>query len=300
MQDIGNEAELGSAVGPRRTRSEILDAIPHDVGPRIATSSGAVFHAIRPPGVQDFLSPHHFAGVLLAPTPRIKVRLGEDSLREFDGATGQIIINPADIESSWEWSATLELAIFALTRERLDAIAQQESGCDSGELIPPPFGTIDSTALTIAQLLKADLVRSESELYADTLITLFGIHLLHNYTRHSRPPRSARGGLGRDAAQRVRDYLNENFTQQLTVNELAGIAGLSPKYFIKAFTRTFGAAPHRYLRDLRLDFAERLLVGGNLTIAEVAYLSGFSSQSHLTAKMKKYRRNTPMQLRPKA
>jgi AraC family transcriptional regulator len=42
----------------------------------------------------------------------------------------------------------------------------------------------------------------------------------------------------------------------------------------------------RYLLDLRLDYAERLLVQENMTIADVAYLSGFSSQSHLTSAMK--------------
>jgi len=51
--------------------------------------------------------------------------------------------------------------------------------------------------------------------------------------------------------------------------------------------------PHRYLINLRLDFAEKLLVDGELAIAEIAYLAGFSDQSHLAATMKKYRGRTP-------
>jgi AraC family transcriptional regulator len=236
---------------------------------------------------------------MLAPTLRLRARLGNDEPREFDALTGQIVINPANVESSWEWPSILENAIVAITEPGLRELAEQEFNSGDAELVPPPFGTLDTTALTIAQLLKADLTRGEggSELYADTLITLFGVHLLRNYTLRNKPPRQIKGGLGRDAARKVRDYLNENFTRQMSVKELAAIVDLSPKHFIQAFTRTFGAAPHRYLLDLRLDFAEKLLLGGDLAIAEVAYLSGFSSQSHLTATMKQHRRTTPTQLR---
>ncbi|MGO4642395.1 helix-turn-helix domain-containing protein [Mesorhizobium sp. 2RAF45] len=48
-----------------------------------------------------------------------------------------------------------------------------------------------------------------------------------------------------------------------------------------------------YLINLRLDFAEKLLVDNELAIAEVAYLAGFSDQSNLAATMKKYRGRTP-------
>jgi AraC family transcriptional regulator len=79
--------------------------------------------------------------------------------------------------------------------------------------------------------------------------------------------------------------------------ELASVAGLSPRQFLQAFTRTFGDPPHRYVMGLRLALAEKLLRAGDLTIAEIARLSGFSSQSHLTACMRKHRQVTPLQIR---
>ena len=235
---------------------------------------------------------------MLAPALRVRARLGSDQPREFDAPIGQIIVNPANVANSWEWPVVMEVAVIAFTEAGLRELAEQEIGSGDAELVPPPFGTIDTTALSIAQLLRADLREGGSVLYADTLITLFGIHLLRNYTLQKKPPRQVKGGLSGDDTRKVRDYLNENFTRQTSVQELAALVDLSPKHFIHAFTKSFGAAPHRYLVDLRLDFAERLLLGGNLAIAEVAYASGFSSQSHLTATMKKYRRMTPTQLRP--
>ncbi|RUZ46825.1 AraC family transcriptional regulator, partial [Mesorhizobium sp. M7A.F.Ca.CA.004.05.2.1] len=70
-----------------------------------------------------------------------------------------------------------------------------------------------------------------------------------------------------------------------------------PKHFPLSFSRSFGMTPHRYLLDLRLDHATRLLSNRDMTIAEVAYLSGFSSQSHLTAAMRKFRGATPTRFR---
>jgi AraC family transcriptional regulator len=230
---------------------------------------------------------------VLAPTPRVRARLGSDEPRQFDAVAGQIVINPANVESSWEWPGVMETAVIALTEASFRELAEQEFDSGSAELVPPPFGALDTTALSIAHLIRADLREGGNELYLDTLITLFGIHLLRNYTSSKKTPRQAKGGLSGNDVRKIRDHLNENFTRQISVKELAALVDLSPKHFIHAFARSFGAAPHRYLVDLRLDFAERLLLGGNLAIAEVAYLSGFSSQSHLTATMKKYRRMTP-------
>ncbi|WP_265516759.1 helix-turn-helix domain-containing protein [Nitratireductor luteus] len=95
----------------------------------------------------------------------------------------------------------------------------------------------------------------------------------------------------------MQEFLHENFTRKLSVGEIASIAGLSPFHFTRAFNKTFGQPPHQYVLNLRLTFAEQLLLEGNISIAEIAYLSGFSGQSHLTAAMKKHRHATPAQIR---
>ncbi|WP_353654475.1 helix-turn-helix domain-containing protein [Mesorhizobium sp. C089B] len=56
-------------------------------------------------------------------------------------------------------------------------------------------------------------------------------------------------------------------------------------------------AAAQYLLRLRLDFAEKLLIESDLSIAEVAHLSGFSDQSHLTVTMSRYRNRTPRQVK---
>ena len=111
------------------------------------------------------------------------------------------------------------------------------------------------------------------------------------------PQLNVKGGLSVRSARKVQEFLNENFSRKLVLGEMAAVCGLSPYHFVRAFSKTFGAPPHQYVLDLRLDFAERLLADSRMTIADIAHLAGFSSQSHFTTVMKKYRQVTPLQAR---
>ncbi|WP_404927705.1 helix-turn-helix domain-containing protein [Mesorhizobium sp. ORM16] len=111
------------------------------------------------------------------------------------------------------------------------------------------------------------------------------------------PLLNVKGGLSVHSARKVQEFLNENFSRKLALAEMAAVCGLSSYHFVRAFSKTFGMPPHQYVLDLRLDFAERLLADSRMTIADIAHLSGFSSQSHFTTMMRKYRQVTPMQAR---
>jgi AraC family transcriptional regulator len=225
----------------------------------------------------------------------LRASLGSDRITEYDAPVGCLVINPAGVDSTLAWSQTRENAVVSISPEALSELAAHESGLADAELEPPAFGTVDLRALNIAQMITAELtgMLPPNELYLDSLLTVFGVHLLRTYTSCNRQTASPKGGLSPVGARRVREYLNENFVRKIMVAELASVAGVSPNHFIVGFARTFGMPPHRYLINLRLDLADKLLVGGEFAIAEVAYLAGFSDQSHLAATMKKYRGRTP-------
>ncbi len=281
------------------TNPHILDVIPDEVGPRVTTFRGGAIHSIRPPGSQTFFSEHYFAAVMLAPSPGISAAYADDKPNTYDAPLGMIAINPPNLESHLEWKAARENMVVAISREQMAALGEQEFDIGAVELEPVPFGTVDLSALRLAEMLKLELQRGEAanQLMVDSLITLFGLHLLRSYNKARGRVVRARGGLSDFSTRRIREYLEENFTRKLTVGDLASICNLSPGHFLQAFTKTFGEPPHRYLLNLRLDFAEKLLLEPEITIAEVAYLCGFSSQSHLTSTMKRYRNVTPAQIK---
>lgn len=79
----------------------------------------------------------------------------------------------------------------------------------------------------------------------------------------------------------VSDYFRENIQSQFTLSEVAQLASCSSFHLIRLFRHITGIAPHAYLRQLRLENARVLLSQGK-SIADAAFQSGFSDQSHLT------------------
>jgi AraC family transcriptional regulator len=277
----------------------MLNVIPQTVGPRIATARASIVHSTRPPGEQTFRTVEHCVAVMLAPSPQMEGAFASDRMHRFDAPAGTLVISPAEIDSRSVWQSVRENITIALPPKTLLKLAEHE--LDSGDLRlhPIPFGTVDQQALSFAQMLKAELSQGAAvnELYVDALITLFGIHLLRTYAGTSKLPKLAKGSLPQHKTKKVREYLQANFREKVSIAELAAVCDLSPGHFIHAFTNTFAVSPHQYLINLRLAAAERLLGESDLSIAAIAYASGFSSQSHLTTTMRKHRNLTPAKLR---
>ncbi|MDK4715780.1 AraC family transcriptional regulator [Rhizobium sp. CNPSo 4039] len=282
-----------------RTDRYVFDIIPESAGPRKATMRGSVINSVREPGSQTFLAKEHAVGIVLSPMRKLRASLGSDRITEYDAPVGCIVINPAGVDSTLAWSETRENLVVAIPPQILSELALQEFDLANVELEPPAFGTVDPIALGIAQRISVELIgkATPNELYLDSLVTLFSTHLLRTYANNMRQLPSPRGGLSAKSARRVEEYLREHFTEKVHVAELAAVAGISPNHFIVRFAKTFGMPPHRYLINLRLDLAEKLLAEGEIAIAEIAYMAGFSDQSHLATTMKRYRGRTPTELR---
>lgn len=97
----------------------------------------------------------------------------------------------------------------------------------------------------------------------------------------------------------IRRYVMENLQRKITVNELASVACLSVSRFHDMFRAMTGMTPHRFLLNIRLDQAVQLITGTTLTVAEISFRTGFSSQSALTNALRKHRGTIPSALRVK-
>lgn len=92
--------------------------------------------------------------------------------------------------------------------------------------------------------------------------------------------------------QRARDYLEEHYAERVTLAELATHTGLSPFHLVRSFRRATGLPPHAYLESVRIRRAQQQLAAGTAP-ADVAYATGFSSQSHLTSRFRQIIGVTP-------
>lgn len=112
-------------------------------------------------------------------------------------------------------------------------------------------------------------------------------------TRHADDPPPLRPvGRERLHVSRARTYIEEHFSEDLSIATLSSIAGLSPFYFFRAFSRETGLTPHAYLVQARVRRARGLLDAG-LPAATAALEAGFSDQSHLTRHFKRIFGITP-------
>lgn len=99
---------------------------------------------------------------------------------------------------------------------------------------------------------------------------------------------------------RIRDvinYINENFQNDLTLDELAKIAHMNKTYFSSYFKRIVQMNASEYVQNLRINYACSLLRTSNKEITEISSLSGFNSISHFNKSFRNYMNMTPKEYR---
>ncbi len=90
----------------------------------------------------------------------------------------------------------------------------------------------------------------------------------------------------------VREYMEAHFSDPIALSDLSTLTNVSPYHLSRLFKRHMNVPPHRYLENVRVKHAEQMLKDG-VPIAEVAFQTGFSSQSHLTRTFKHFLGITP-------
>ncbi|MDQ1046634.1 AraC family transcriptional regulator [Streptomyces sp. V4I2] len=137
--------------------------------------------------------------------------------------------------------------------------------------------------------LHAALARPGDELEAESRLTL----VVERLRAHLRPsagiPVPRRDPV---LARRLRELLDERVAQGLSLDEASGLVQAHPTHLVRTFSAAYGIAPHQYLNARRVDRARRLLLAGRGP-ADVAAVTGFHDQAHLTRHFKKLVGVTP-------
>ena len=97
--------------------------------------------------------------------------------------------------------------------------------------------------------------------------------------------------------KRVLDYIDAHLQTPLSLDTLSAVAGVSNSHLRTWFKAATGLTVHRYVLRRRVERARSLLLEGNLSVTEVAHLTGFSHQSHLAHWMRRELGETPRGLR---
>ena len=155
--------------------------------------------------------------------------------------------------------------------------------------------------LVVAQLTKSILsqVRNREPLNMlalEDVSLLVSTHLLQHYG-NSKGILRARPSLENWQKFRTDEMLRAHLEGEIRIADLATACQLSPSHFSRCFRQSFGTSVHQWLIKLRIDTAKNLLHEPELSLAEVAFRSGFCDQAAFTRAFTTFEGTTPFRWR---
>jgi AraC family transcriptional regulator len=213
---------------------------------------------------------------------------------------GSSYVLPAGLTTEWEASGTAQVFhLYIPTRvferrvvETLDAdpsfVNLRERGFQRDPMLER---IIRSAMLPLSWDEPADRIAMTQA--GELLIT----YLVDRCTERRSRALIVRGGLAPATLRRVQDYIEAALEQTLALSDLAAVAESSPYHFARAFKRSTGCSPHRYVLRRRTERAKRLLADGEVPLSMVAQACGFGSQSHFASRFREATGLTPSQFR---
>lgn len=134
-------------------------------------------------------------------------------------------------------------------------------------------------------------------LYGESLGNALGTYLSQRYGTFAPKLEEYKGGLPKPRLNRVREYIENNLENNVSLTELSEVAGVSLYHFAKAFKQSTGATPHQYVLERKMDRAKELLRDPNRSVLETSARTGFVDQSHFTKIFRRLVGVTPTEFR---
>jgi AraC family transcriptional regulator len=202
---------------------------------------------------------------------------------------------PANVTHRCIWNITATATVLVLDPQYLAHVVDESGHPDRIELLPR-FFQFDPVIQQIGGLLARELDTDlpNSQIYVDGLTTALSAHLLRQYCTVEQRIKDYKNGLSRYRLQQAIDYIQAHLSEDISLDDLAIITGMSRYYFCHLFKRSTGMSPYQYVIKCRIDRAKELLLfRQDCSIADVAFQVGFASQSQFTKHFKKWVGTTP-------
>src|SRR5205823_6627132 len=162
---------------------------------------------------------------------------------------------------------------------RMLARALEETAHEADVELTEHWNLIDGHLSALLLEMRADLEDGSpaGQLYGESLANALAVYLLQRYAVRRITPAAYKGGLPASRLKRVLDYIAERLDQNISLFQLANVAGMSTHYFSELFKQRTGRAPHQYVLQKRIDRAKERLADPGHTITEAALDAGFQN-----------------------
>ncbi|AFY47048.1 transcriptional regulator containing an amidase domain and an AraC-type DNA-binding HTH domain [Nostoc sp. PCC 7524] len=196
---------------------------------------------------------------------------------------GETCFCPAHTHHWTSWEEQLNFTVLVFEPRLFEQLASETLGCEQIEFIPQ-WQIFDPVIQTITNALKADLNAGcpAGRLYGESFAMALITHLIKQFTISKRNHYSSFGELPKHKLKTVLDYIQANLTEDITLEELAKVAGISQFYFARLFKKSMHLPPHQYILRQRIELAKQLLQQPEYNITDVALQCGFAHPTHLS------------------
>lgn len=151
-------------------------------------------------------------------------------------------------------------------------------------------GSIDVKMSTLFEMIYLDF--KQNNLFA-ALSKTFSLFECLTKKIHAQIPKNA----SEELFENILIYIDENFTSNLQINEIARIHNIDRTYLFKLFVKYNEGSPSTYIQKLKLEKSCSLLRKSSLNVTDISYQTGFSSPSYFSKFFVSKMKMTPLQYR---
>ncbi len=156
-----------------------------------------------------------------------------------------------------------------------------------------PQVVFHSELVSVLRELHQMIIEEEKDFKKEEIFFFLLEQLIEEYTDQALPSGNP------EQSTQVREicrYLETHYMENVSLDDLCRLTGLSKYYLLRTFTKQKGISPYSYLENIRIDKAKKLLEQGVFPI-DAALQTGFADQSHFSNFFKKFIGLTPKQYR---
>jgi AraC family transcriptional regulator len=118
------------------------------------------------------------------------------------------------------------------------------------------------------------------QLFLQSIELALAAVLVQNYSLSVKARRPIKGGLSEVCRRNVIDFVRSRISRDISLADMASVAGLSTTHFSHMFKKSLAQSPHQFLLHQRVQYAKELLSSLDLRMIDVALACGFKTQQH--------------------
>lgn len=212
---------------------------------------------------------------------------------------GQFCVVPAGSSTRWTLTQPAASLLLRVRPSVLQEAAQAMGLGTQGDPLAPAIHIRDAQIERIGWMMQAEEQDGHpgGRLFADSLGTALASRLLALQSRRGLAAAAAGRALPAWRLGQVIEYIEAHLERDLSLAELAAVAGFSVSHFKPLFRQAAGMPVHRFVLERRVERARQRLAEGKLSMTEIALEAGFCHSSHMARCLRRILGYSPSQIR---